>query len=154
MSKGRCLRCSCTRAGKRCTDCWPSKIRPRRCENFAIDSPLIDSTTTFDPAATTTSVLPDSMTDLSMNNESTDYIIRSSELDRSSDSSSNESDRSSAQLTESPISPDKPSSRQTQDRNESCTTQDDQAFPSFNPIQLTNFHWGSLNGEDAIQQIK
>ena len=35
MNKGRCVRCSCVKAGRQCVDCWPSRSYPPRCENQA-----------------------------------------------------------------------------------------------------------------------
>ena len=34
MSEGRCIGCSCMRAGKKCTECWPLLNNPNRCKNL------------------------------------------------------------------------------------------------------------------------
>ena len=41
MNKGRCVRCVCAKAGRRCVDCWPSISSPARCENLC--PPSVDT---------------------------------------------------------------------------------------------------------------
>ena len=36
MSNGRCVRCSCVREGRACTDSWPSRQNPSRSANLEI----------------------------------------------------------------------------------------------------------------------